>query len=39
LDIPLDGFVPGDYTMKVHVVDGVLGKNYEFEKPFRVGGI
>ncbi|MEA2415288.1 MAG: hypothetical protein QOI58_1945, partial [Thermoanaerobaculia bacterium] len=20
-----------------HVVDGVLGKNYEFEKPFRVG--
>jgi GWxTD domain-containing protein len=39
LAIPLDGFVPGDYTMKVHVVDGVLGKNYDFEKPFRVGGI
>ena len=39
LSIPLDGFRPGDYTMTVHVVDSVLGKNYDFEKPFRVGGI
>ena len=38
LAIPLDGFVPGEYTMKVHVVDVVLGKNYDFEKPFHVRG-
>jgi GWxTD domain-containing protein len=36
--IPLDGFRPGDYKIKVHVVDVVLGKDYEFEKPFRVRG-
>jgi GWxTD domain-containing protein len=38
LAIPLDGFKPGDYTLKVHVVDVVLGKEYDFEKPFRVHG-
>jgi len=38
LAIPLEGFKPGDYTMKVHVVDVVLGKEYDFEKPFRVRG-
>jgi GWxTD domain-containing protein len=36
LAIPLEGFVPGDYTMKVRVVDGVLGKNYDLDKQFRV---
>ena len=30
------GFKPGDYTMKVHVVDVVLGKEYDFEKPFKI---
>jgi GWxTD domain-containing protein len=39
LAIPLEGFKPGDYTMKVRVVDGVLGKNYDFEKPFHVHGL
>jgi hypothetical protein len=38
LAIPLEGFKPGEYTMKVHVVDVVLGKEYDFEKPFRVRG-
>lgn len=38
LAIPLEGFKPGEYTMKVHVVDVVLGKNYDLEKPFRVRG-
>ena len=36
--IPLEGFIPGDYRMKVHVVDVVLGKDYRFEKTFRVRG-
>ncbi|HYS56474.1 MAG TPA: GWxTD domain-containing protein [Thermoanaerobaculia bacterium] len=38
LAIPLEGFKPGEYTMKVHLVDVVLGKEYDFEKPFRVRG-
>jgi GWxTD domain-containing protein len=38
LAIPLDAFKPGDYTIKIHVVDTVLGKNYDFEKPFHVKG-
>lgn len=38
LALPLEGFKPGEYTMKVHVVDVVLGKEYDFEKPFRVHG-
>jgi hypothetical protein len=38
LAIPLEGFKPGEYTMKVHVVDVVLGKEYDFEKQFRVRG-
>jgi len=38
LAIPLEGFKTGDYTMKVRVVDVVLGKEYDFEKPFRVRG-
>ena len=38
LAIPLEGFKPGEYTMKVHVVDVVLGKEYDLEKPFRVRG-
>lgn len=36
LALPLEGFIPGDYTMKIHVVDTVLGKNYDLEKHFRV---
>lgn len=36
LAIPLEGFKPGDYTMKIRVVDGVLGKNYDLEKQFHV---
>ena len=36
--IPLDGFRPGNYTIRVHVVDVVLGRDYEFEKAFRVRG-
>jgi GWxTD domain-containing protein len=39
LAIPLEGFVPGDYTMKVRLVDTVLARNYEVEKKFRVGGL
>jgi GWxTD domain-containing protein len=34
--IPLEGFVPGDYTIKVHVEDTMLGKSYDMEKHFRV---
>ena len=34
--IPLDGFRPGNYKIRVHVVDVVLGKEYEFERAFRV---
>jgi GWxTD domain-containing protein len=36
LAIPLEGFVPGEYTMKVRVIDTILKKNYELEKEFRV---
>ena len=36
--LPLEGFRPGEYTMKVHVVDVVLGKEYDLEKPFRIRG-
>ena len=36
--IPLDGFVPGEYTMKIRVTDVVLGKDYDFEKAFKVRG-
>lgn len=36
--IPLEGFRSGEYTMKVHVVDVVLGKEYDLEKPFRIRG-
>jgi GWxTD domain-containing protein len=36
LAIPLEGFVPGDYTIKVHVEDTMLGKSYDMEKHFRV---
>ncbi|HUK37336.1 MAG TPA: GWxTD domain-containing protein [Vicinamibacterales bacterium] len=36
--LPLEGFRPGDYTMKVHIVDVVLGKEYDLEKPFHIRG-
>lgn len=36
--LPLEAFRPGDYTMKVHVVDVVLGKEYDLEKSFRIRG-
>jgi hypothetical protein len=36
LSIPLEGFVPGDYTMKLHIEDAVLGKNYDLQKAFKV---
>jgi len=39
LAIPLETFVPGDYTIKVHVVDSVLGKNYDLERQFHVHGL
>jgi GWxTD domain-containing protein len=39
LAIPLEGFLPGDYTMKVRIVDGVLGKNYDLQKQFHVRGL
>ena len=38
LAIPLEGFRPGEYTMNVHVVDMVLGKEYDLQKQFRVRG-
>lgn len=34
--IPLEGFEPGEYTMKIRVVDSILAKNYDFERKFRV---
>ena len=37
--IPLEGFRPGQYTMKIRLMDTVLGKNYDLEKQFRVGGL
>ncbi len=39
LAIPLEGFIPGDYTIKIHIVDNVLGKNYDLAKKFRVRGL
>ena len=36
--LPLEGFRPGEYTMKVHVVDVVLGKEYDLEKSFHIRG-
>jgi len=36
MSVPLDGFVPGQYTFKIHVEDAVLSKSYDAEKPFRV---
>lgn len=36
LAIPLEGFIPGDYTLRLHVVDTILGRNYDLEKAFRV---
>ena len=36
--IPLESFKPGEYTMKIRVVDSVLGKNYDFERQFKVRG-
>lgn len=36
--LPLESFRPGDYTMKVHVVDVVLGKEYDLEKSFHIRG-
>ncbi len=34
--IPLDTFRPGQYTIRVHVVDMVLAKAYDLEKPFKI---
>ena len=36
--LPLEGFVPGDYTLKVHIKDVVLGKDYTLEKTFKIQG-
>lgn len=36
--LPLESFRPGDYTMRVHVVDVVLGKEYDLEKAFHIRG-
>ncbi len=36
--LPLEGFRPGEYTMRVHVVDVVLGKEYDLEKQFHIRG-
>jgi GWxTD domain-containing protein len=38
LAIPLESFVPGDYKMKLKVVDAVSGKTYDLEREFRVRG-
>ncbi len=36
--IPLESFVPGEYTMKLKVIDTVLNKTYDFQKEFKVKG-
>lgn len=36
LALPLDTFKPGQYTMKVHIVDKVLAKTYDLEKAFTI---
>jgi hypothetical protein len=38
LAIPLESFVPGEYKMKLKIVDTVLNKTYSVEKEFRVRG-
>lgn len=34
--IPLESFIPGDYKMKIRLVDTVLGQNYDFEREFKI---
>jgi GWxTD domain-containing protein len=34
--IPLESFIPGDYKMKIRLVDTVLEKTYDFERTFKV---
>jgi hypothetical protein len=34
--MPLETFRPGDYTMKVKLVDNVLNKTYEVQESFKV---
>jgi GWxTD domain-containing protein len=36
--IPLAGFAPGDYTLKVKLIDTVSKKTYEMEENFKVVG-
>jgi GWxTD domain-containing protein len=38
LAIPLESFVPGDYTMKLKVIDTVLNKTYNLQREFKVRG-
>jgi GWxTD domain-containing protein len=35
---PLTDFEPGEYTMKVRVLDTVLKKSYDFQREFKVKG-
>ena len=37
--IPLEGFIPGDYTMKIHVEDTIQAKSYDLEREFHVHGL
>lgn len=34
--IPLSGFTPGDYTLKVKLLDTIKAKTYTFQEPFKV---
>ncbi|HKO54596.1 MAG TPA: GWxTD domain-containing protein [Thermoanaerobaculia bacterium] len=34
--LPLASFKPGDYSMKIHVVDTVTKQSYDIEAPFKV---
>ncbi|MBV9494493.1 MAG: GWxTD domain-containing protein [Acidobacteria bacterium] len=34
--LPLASFKPGDYTMKIHVLDTVSKQTYDIEAPFKV---
>lgn len=36
MSIPLKDFAPGNYTVKIKVIDTVLQKSYTFEKPFSI---
>jgi len=36
--LPLETFKPGDYTMKIKVIDVVNKQTYNLEQPFKVGG-